>query len=139
MRRLAVEWGHSEKAASPIALLPGERRRERVLSGTEEAVYMKAAQAIGEGILARYSLALEGVRATQRGKHPIKPEDPFLLRDVATVLLDCGLRPEECYRLRWDEVRDGAFHIPFGKTASARRSIPFPKRVAALMEIRKSV
>ncbi|HXI44184.1 MAG TPA: site-specific integrase [Bryobacteraceae bacterium] len=139
MRRLAVEWGHAEKAVSPISLLPGERRRERVLSGTEEAAYLKAAQTIGDSILERYSLALEGIRATQRGKHPTKPEDPFLLRDVATVLLDCGLRPEECYRLRWDEVRDGACHIPFGKTASARRSIPFPNRVAALLEMRRSV
>jgi len=101
-------------------------------------VYLKAAQAIGERILERYSLALEGIRAIQGGKHLIKPEDPFLLRDVATVLLDCGLRPEECYRLRWDEIRDGALHIPFGKTASARRSIPFPNRVAALLEMRKS-
>jgi integrase len=139
MRRLAAEWGHSEKAALPISLLPGERRRERVLSGTEEAAYLKAAQAIGDSILERYRLALEGIRATQRGRQPIKPEDPFLLRDVATVLLDCGPRPEECYRLRWEEVRDGALHIPFGKTASARRSIPLPDRVAALLEMRKAV
>lgn len=111
MLRLAVEWGKTEKAAPRISLLPGERRRERVLSLTEEAAYLKAAQAIGEGILRSYEDALEGIRATQRGQEPIKPEDPFLLRDAATVLLDCGLRPEECYRLRWEQVRDSALHI----------------------------
>ncbi len=139
MLRLAVEWGKVEKPAPRISLLPGERRRERVLSGSEEAAYLRAAQAIGDSILERYTLALEGIRATQRGRQPIKPEDPFLLRDVATVLLDCGLRPEECYRLRWEEVRDGALHIPFGKAASARRSIPLPNRAAVLIEMRKPV
>jgi integrase len=139
MLHLAVEWGKVEKAAPRISLLPGERRRERVLSGTEEAIYLRAAHLIGEGILERYSLALQGIRATQRGKAPIKPQDPFLLRDVATILLDCGLRPEECYRLRWEQVRDGSLHIPFGKTASARRSIPLPNRSAVLLEMRRSV
>jgi len=72
-------------------------------------------------------------------QQPIKPDDPYLLRDVATVLLDCGLRPEECYRLRWEHVRDNALHIPFGKTANARRSIPLPNRAAVLLDMRKSV
>jgi hypothetical protein len=97
MLRLAVDWGKAEKAAPRISLLPGERRRERVLSGTEEAGYLKAAQAIGHSILERYSRALDGIRAAQRGRQPIKPEDPFLLRDVATVLIHCGVRPKECY------------------------------------------
>ena len=57
-----------------------------------------------------------------------KPEDPFLLRDVAFVLLDCGVRPEECYRLQWEQVRDGALHVVYGKTANARRSIPLTAR-----------
>ncbi len=139
MLRLAVEWGKSEKAAPRVLLLPGERRRERVLSPTEEAAYLKATQQIGESILEEYKCALEGIRATARGKAPIKPDDPYLLRDAATVLLDCGLRPEECYRLKWEHVRDKALHIPFGKTANARRSIPLPNRAAVLLDMRKSV
>lgn len=138
MLRLAVEWGKSEKAAPRVLLLPGERRRERVLSPTEEAAYLKATQQIGDGILAAYERALEGIRATARAEQPIKPDDPYLLRDVATVLLDCGLRPEECYRLRWEHVRDNALHIPFGKTANARRSIPLPNRAAVLLDMRVS-
>jgi integrase len=138
MRRLAVEWGRVEKAMVPISLLPGERRRERVVSTSEEAEYLQAAQAIGEKRLEGYSHALKGIRATQRGKPPIEPEDPFLLRDVATILLDEGIRPEECHRLEWDQIRDGAMHVPFGKTANARRSIPLTNRVGALLEMRKA-
>jgi integrase len=107
MTRLAVEWGRTEKAPTRISLLPGEKRRERVLTGIEEDIYLKAAAAIGDEILADYTRALNGVRAAHRGQQPIKPEDPYLLRDVATILLDCGLRPEECHRLRWEDVRRG--------------------------------
>ena len=138
MRRLAVEWGRVEKAMVPISLLPGERRRERVLSPAEEAAYLQAAQAIGEKRLEAYTRALKGIRATQRGKRPIEPEDPFRLRDVATVLLDEGIRPEECHRLEWEQIRGGAMHVPFGKTPNARRSIPLTNRVAALLDIRKA-
>jgi len=137
MLRLAVEWGHSEKAAPRVSLLPGERRRERVLSLTEEAAYLEGTRTIGERLLEDYRRALEGVRAKDRGEQPIKPEDPYLLRDAATILLDCGLRPEECYRLRWEHVRASALHIPYGKTANARRSIPLSKRAEAVLEMRR--
>ena len=138
MRRLAVEWGRVEKVMVPIPLLPGERRRERVISPAEEAAYLQASQAIGEKLLEAYTRALQGIRATQRGKRPIEPEDPFRLRDVATILLDEGIRPEECHRLEWEQIRDGAMHVPFGKTPNARRSIPLTNRVAALLDIRKA-
>jgi integrase len=139
MLHLAVEWGKTEKAAPRVLLLPGEKRRERVLTPAEEAAYLTTAQQIGEGILEAYRHALQGIRATARDEQPIKPDDPFLLRDVATVLLDCGLRPEECYRLRWEHVRDNALHIPFGKTASARRSVPLSNRASILLDMRKTV
>ncbi len=138
MRRLAVEWGRVEKAMVPISLLPGERRRERVLSPAEEDTYLEAARTIGEKILEAYTRAKKGIRATQRGQRPNEPEDPFRMRDVASVLLDCGLRPEECHRLEWEQIRDGAMHIPFGKTANARRSIPLTNRVAALLDVRRA-
>jgi integrase len=138
MRRLALEWGHVEKAIVPISLLPGERRRERVLSAAEEAGYLQAAQSICEKKVEAHKRALKGIRATKRGQHPAKPEDPFQLRDVATVLLDQGIRPEECHRLEWEQIRDGAMHIPFGKSVNARRSIPLTSRVAALLDVRKA-
>ena len=59
-----------------------------------------------------------------------------MLRDVATVLLDCGVRPEECFRLRWENVQGGVLEITYGKTHNARRRIPLSPRAAALLEIR---
>lgn len=61
-----------------------------------------------------------------------------LLRDVATILLDCGLRPEECFRLQWSNVRDGLIEIQYGKTDNARRQIPTSQRVAAIVEMRQA-
>ncbi len=139
MLKLAVEWGKVEKALPKVEMLPGENHRERVLSEDEEDRYLEAATAVGEDILESYRRALEGIRATMRGKQPIPPDDPFLLRDTATLLIDCGLRPEECFRLRWEHVRDGAVHIPFGKTENARRTIPMTPRATALLEMRRAV
>jgi integrase len=62
---------------------------------------------------------------------------PPLLKDVASVLIDCALRPEEVFRLRWEQVRDGAAHIMHGKTESARRTIPLSDRAAAAVESRR--
>jgi integrase len=136
--RLAGEWGKSERAAPRISLLPGENRRERVVTPAEEAKYLDAAGAIGEGLIEAYNRALEGMSAKQRGQIAIKPDDPYLLHDVAVVLLDCGLRPEECHRLRWEHVRDGALNVPFGKTANARRRIPLPQLAASILEMRRA-
>ena len=49
-----------------------------------------------------------------------------LLASIATVLIDTGMRPEECYRLRWEAIswvngRNGTLLVTHGKTAAARR------------------
>jgi integrase len=61
-----------------------------------------------------------------------------LLADVATVLADTGMRPDECYRLRWEEVnwangRNGSVLVTHGKTAAARRVLPMTPRVRATL------
>jgi integrase len=137
MLKLAVEWGKLEKVPPKIEMLPGERHRDRVLSFEEETCYLNATTTVGECIQESYRRALEGIRATMRGEQPIEPEDPFLLRDVTTLLTDCGLRPEKCFRLQWEHVREGAVHVPFGKTANARRTIPLSERAAAIFGIRR--
>ena len=63
-----------------------------------------------------------------------------LLADVATVLVDTGMRPEENSRLRWERIswasgQQDALHT-HGKTAAARRIIPMSVRVRAIMERR---
>ena len=57
-----------------------------------------------------------------------------LLADVATVLNDTGLRPDECHRLNWSDVsfvtgRHGALLVREGKTAAARRQLPLTPRL----------
>ncbi len=72
----------------------------------------------------------------KRGLQPQAP-DAYLLRDAITVLIDCGLRPEECYRLRWDNLRDGAIVIHTGKGKGSRRRVPASARALAFLEMRK--
>ncbi len=136
MLRLASEWGTLDRMPIRIQMLPGENERDRVLTASEESRYLKAVATVGESILAAHARALNGLRA-QRGKEPVEPHDPFVLRDVATILIDCGLRPEESFRLRWGHVREDALNVPFGKTDNARRQIPLTQRASALLEMRR--
>jgi integrase len=98
--------------------------------------YLAAAQKLGESIDAAYFRALNGIRA-KRGEQPIEPQDPFALRDLATLLLDCALRPDEAFRLSFQEVQGGTLQILYGKTKSARRTVPASPRVAAILDMRK--
>ena len=42
---------------------------------------------------------------------PIKPLAPHPPRNAATILIECGLRPEECFRLRWESVQNSCIEI----------------------------
>jgi integrase len=116
MFHLAEEWSKVEKALPTVKMVPGENHRERVLTPEEELVYFRAAN----------SEAME------------HHTDPRLLADVARILLDCGLRPEECFRLRPENVLGGKLEIHFGKTTNARRRIPMTPHVQAILEMRLS-
>jgi integrase len=64
-----------------------------------------------------------------------------LLAEIATVLVDTGLRPEECNRLGWDSItwangRNGTLLITSGKTKAARRVLPMTPRVRHILEAR---
>jgi integrase len=104
----AKNWGVLTVVPS-IAMVPGEKHRERVLTIEEESRY-----------LAKTSP---------------------LLNDVATVLIDSGMRPEECFRMRWEHIswtggRYGTVLVPHGKTESARRIIPLTPRAGAILQAR---
>jgi integrase len=60
------------------------------------------------------------------------------LRTVATIILDAGLRPDEVFRLRWENVRfsDAMLIVPGTKTASALRPVPMTPRVRGIIESR---
>ncbi|MCX6608517.1 MAG: tyrosine-type recombinase/integrase [Acidobacteria bacterium] len=138
MFKLATEWEIVEKSLATVRMVPGENKRDRVLSVEEERAYFEGATAVGEELLRDYERALKGIRATKRGEAPTAPADPYLLRDVSTMLLECALRPEECFRLRWDEIHDGAIRVAHGKTANARRVVPLPERASAVVEMRRA-
>jgi integrase len=64
-----------------------------------------------------------------------------LLSEIATVLVDTGLRPEESYRLLWDSItwvngRNGTLLVTHGKTKAARRVLPMTPRVRHTLETR---
>ena len=64
-----------------------------------------------------------------------------ILGDVAAFLADTGLRPDECHRLRWEEItwtngRNGTLLVSHGKTAASRRVLPMTPRVRSIFEKR---
>jgi integrase len=82
-------------------------------------------------------------------EHVVSPEEeirylaaaPEPLASVAAILVDTGLRPEECFRLRWESVtwsngRHGTFLVTHGKTAASRRVLPMTPRVRMILESR---
>jgi len=67
------------------------------------------------------------VSAEEEAKYLAVASEP--LGSIATVLADTGMRPEECFRMRWEYVtwlngRNGALLVTHGKTASARQRAP---------------
>jgi integrase len=135
---LAQEWGKVITILPRVRLLPGENHRERVLTAEEEKKYLEAATSAGQDLSEGYRRALEGIRALKRGQQPRQP-DAFLLRDAVTILLDCALRPEECFRLKWqDNIQDGAIEIYVGKGRGSRRRIPASPRVLSVLDMRRA-
>ncbi len=60
------------------------------------------------------------------------------LREVATLILNTGMRPEEVYRLKREDVHlaEGYLRVPFGKTRAARRTIPLNREARVLLASR---
>jgi integrase len=57
---------------------------------------------------------------------------------VATIILDAGLRPDECFRLRWENVRfvdakRAVLVVPGTKPAAAARPVPMTPRVRGIL------
>ncbi len=66
---------------------------------------------------------------------------PEPVASISAVLCDTGLRPEECFRLRWEAItwvngRHGSLLVTHGKTAAARRVLPMTPRVRGILETR---
>jgi integrase len=66
---------------------------------------------------------------------------PELVSSIVAVLVDTGLRPEECFRLCWESItwfngRNGTLLVTHGKTTAARRVLPMTPRVRNILETR---
>jgi len=92
---------------------------------------------------------IEMLSGEHRRERVVTPEEenrylasaPSLLAQIAAVLVDTGLRPDECFRLRWEDLtwvngRNGTLLVTHGKTASARRVLPMTPRVRSILETR---
>ncbi len=57
------------------------------------------------------------------------------LRDIARVMLDTGMRPEEVFRIRGENIdfKQRTIFNPFGKTKAARRTIPMTDDALSLL------
>jgi integrase len=66
------------------------------------------------------------------------PKTSQPLRDIAQTVLDTGLRPEEVFRIRVENIDFAARTIfnPFGKTKAARRTVTMTDTVWAALKQR---
>ena len=60
------------------------------------------------------------------------------LQDIATLMLETGMRPEEMCRIRRENVHleRGYVFNPYGKTKAAKRKIPLNDMAAAILRVR---
>ena len=62
------------------------------------------------------------------------------LRDAATLMLETGMRPEEVYRIRTENLnlQDTYLFNPYGKTKAAKRKVPLNKTAVEVVSRRLS-
>jgi integrase len=60
------------------------------------------------------------------------------LHDIAALMLDTGMRPDEIYRMRRENVNLEAGYVfnPYGKSKAARRKLTLTRRAAELLKTR---
>jgi integrase len=79
------------------------------------------------------------VKVEEEGRYLAAAPEP--LGSVVSILIDTGMRPDECYRLRWESVtwsngRNGTVLVTHGKTAAARRVLPLTVRARNILQAR---
>jgi len=67
----------------------------------------------------------------------LKEANP-LLRDVATMMLETGMRPEEVFTIRKENMHlaQRYLFVPIGKTKFARRNVPLTDNIVAILKRR---
>ncbi len=93
---------------------------------------------VGVKLLPENNLRMRVISPEEEWKYLSASSQP--LRDVATLILETGMRPGEVFKLRKEDVTlELAFlRIPCGKTQFARRTIPLTRRAQNILGQRVS-
>jgi integrase len=88
--------------------------------------------------LAEHNLHMRVVSLEEESAYLAAASQP--LRDVATTILETGMRPGEVFHLRREDVNleIGFLQIPRGKTLFARRTVPLTARALTVLSRRVS-
>jgi integrase len=92
---------------------------------------------------------IEMLPSERRGEPVVSGEEearylaaaPEPLSSIAAVLANTAMRPEECFRVKWEAInwvngRHGSLLVTYGKAAAARRILPMTPRVRHILEAR---
>jgi integrase len=138
-----VRFRQSLPSGNSVAALNGEMRTlRRAFRLAEEWALIPKAPAVHElpGKVNR-----ERVISFAEERRYLAEASPTL-RDIATLAVDTGLRPNsELFPLPWANVHletsaegpHGFVHVSEGKTDAARRNVPLTPRARAVLEMRK--
>jgi integrase len=60
------------------------------------------------------------------------------LRDVLLIMLDCGMRPAEVFRMQWEHVKceRNLIFVPRSKSRKSKRFVPLSDRVKTALQVR---
>lgn len=111
------------------------RTLRRMLSYASELGYMRAAPRIRlleeHGRTALIETTVEQL---------LLASAPLWLADAIVIMLDCGMRPEEVFSMRWENVfwDRSAILVPFGKSYRAKRYVGMTDRMRQRLLARQS-
>jgi integrase len=125
-----------------------EGRKISTVNSTIRVLRSALAHAVEDGlIVAKPKLKI--LPGAKHRTHVVTPEEekkylaeaPEPLKSFATLLVGSGLRPDEAFRLRWENIlwnagKFGALQVTSGKTAAAPRVVPMTPAVHGIIHAR---
>jgi integrase len=125
-----------------------QSRKVSTINSTIRVLRSALSHAVEDGLLASKP-KLKILPGAKHRAHVVLPEEevkylaaaPEPLKSYATLLIGSGLRPDEAFRLRWENVlwqagRYGALQVISGKTAAAPRVVPMTPTVRVTIQER---
>jgi integrase len=112
------------------------RTLSRMLSFAAEKDYLKAVPRFSYRSEQRREAVIDDQLEKQILAHASETLYAFLV-----VMFDCGMRPSEVHRMRWEHIlwADAAIRVPYGKTLAATRYVPLSERMAEALRARRAI